>query len=75
MDDGSISAEGFGELATAGRQGRWPRLKRFEIREITGDLFGVSKDLRRKICCSILHEVWPDLEVNIFGEGYWESDE
>lgn len=61
LGEGHISEHGFEALAAAGRAGRWPGLKLFEISRITeGD---------EESCRRMLQEVWPGLEVNFTSTG------
>lgn len=59
---GCISPLGFADLAEAGRQGRWPRLKKFEIYKLVAEDGSAGYD-HEDFCRSLLQEVWPDLAV------------
>jgi hypothetical protein len=67
LTDGDISANGFAALAAAGRAGRWPRLKLFQIQGVVAEAGNVySDEAGKEFCRSLLQYVWADLEVKFW---------
>ncbi len=59
LKNGFIGSNGFEALAAAGREGRWPNLRVFQIRAFQNVIFGRSK----AACRALLQEAWPNLTI------------
>lgn len=62
---GSISAEGFAALAEAGRQGRWPRLKVFQIKEVVDDNGVQVNEAAKELCFNEMRAAWLGVRVSV----------